>query len=146
MLGKYQCPACASSYTVYVQDVLGNRTRKKFPQHVCLDCKTFFHRSGYREDDAVQKSDFDFLVRERENHISINAQLVLELKTKLPHTKSVLEIGYGMGWFMKSWRDFGVMDAYGFEVNPYCYEHASKTLGWIANLAHSTLHTIGLTI
>ncbi len=128
-LGFMACPACASDYVAYVQEVLGRRSGKRFPQYACLDCRTYFHRSGYREDDTQQRSDFDYLVKQRDNHRAISGQLCLELITRLPHIHSVLEIGYGMGWFMDACRNYKIPRIKGFEVNPYAHEHATKTLG-----------------
>lgn len=126
---ELSCPACASPYIAYMQDVIGRRTKKAHPQHVCLDCRTFFHRSGFKESDQEKKWDFEFLLGQVDNHQSISGQLCLEIKTRAPHINSCLEIGYGMGWFMQACRNFGIKDTYGFEVNPYCFEYAKNTLG-----------------
>lgn len=123
------CPACASEYIAYFQEIRGRRTNALHIQYVCLDCKTFFHRSGYRESDEQKKYDFDFLIQQKDNHIAINTQLCLELKTLAPHARSCLEIGYGLGWFMQACKNFGFEKTYGFEVNPYCHKFASSELG-----------------
>lgn len=122
------CPICESAYTLYVQDVFGKRTRLFYPQYFCMDCRSFFHRSSYYETQEQKKEDFNFLLLQRENHAVIEAQLVLELVTKLPGTKTVLEIGHGTGFFLKACKDYK-LEARGFEVNEYCHKFAIENLG-----------------
>ena len=128
MRSTLPCPACASRYTVYLQDVLGRRTNDLIPQYVCLDCRSFFNHSGYRETDQQQKDDFEYLKGQSSNHYAIAGQLCLELITRVPHVKTVCEVGYGLGWFLRACNDFG-RETYGFEVNPHCYQHAHDELG-----------------
>jgi 2-polyprenyl-3-methyl-5-hydroxy-6-metoxy-1,4-benzoquinol methylase len=117
------CPICNSAYTLYVQDVVGERTEQLHPQRFCMDCKSFFHRSGYRETDLQKQRDFEFLFADRENHSAIQNQLTSELVSRLPGARSVLEIGHGLGLFLKAFQDFG-LSATGFEVNKYCSDFA----------------------
>jgi SAM-dependent methyltransferase len=111
-----------------VQQVYGVRGDATFPQFFCMDCKSFFHTSGYAEDDERQLLDFEALMAERSNHVSIQGQLVLELITRLPGTQTALEIGSGPGFMLEAFRNFGV-EARGFEVNPYCVRFAREELG-----------------
>ncbi|MFC0400944.1 class I SAM-dependent methyltransferase [Paraburkholderia rhizosphaerae] len=127
MKTQVRCPACDSLYTLHVQDVVGRRTRQSYPQRFCMDCRSFFHRTGYVEDDNQQLSDFEFLFSHRENHYAILGQLTLELLTLVPGIKSVLEIGHGTGLFLKACNDFG-LEATGFEVNPHCHRFAVEHL------------------
>jgi 2-polyprenyl-3-methyl-5-hydroxy-6-metoxy-1,4-benzoquinol methylase len=121
------CPVCCSKYVTYFQDVIGNRTRNFFKQYFCMDCNSFFHKSGYSEDLFQQKSDFEELLSQRENHEAIMSQLVLELMTKVPYCKTMLEIGFGTGYLMKAGMNYG-LSVYGFEVNKYCVEYAQHDL------------------
>ena len=122
------CPACASRYVAHVQDVLGRRTGNRYPQLACLDCRTFYHRSNYHETDEQKGHDFDFLYNQREHHDKLQNQLFLELKTRVPHLRTVCEIGHGLGLFLKAARDYGCT-GYGFEVNARCHEFARDQLG-----------------
>lgn len=122
------CPACDSVFTLVVQDVVGQRSGRRHEQRFCMDCSTFFHRSGYTESAQQQSDDFDALLQHRDNHAAIMSQLVLELKTRRPSAQTVLEIGHGTGYFLKGCRDYG-LTAHGFEVNPYCHRYAVETLG-----------------
>jgi SAM-dependent methyltransferase len=122
------CPACASRYVAFVQDVLGRRTGRRYPQFACLDCRSFFHRSDYRETDEQKGFDFQFLFNEREAHDKLQNQLFLELKTRLPHLRTVCEVGHGLGLLLKAVRDYGC-DGYGFEVNRLCHDFAREQLG-----------------
>ncbi len=122
------CPACASRYSAYVQDVIGRRTQLHYPQFVCLDCHTFHHRSAYRETDEQKRFDFEFLFNERDHHDKLQNQLFLEIKTRVPHIRTVCEVGHGLGLFLKAARDYGC-DGYGFEVNALCHEFARDQLG-----------------
>jgi SAM-dependent methyltransferase len=127
-LGQERCRVCASRYTLYVQHVYGGRRDGTFPQYFCMDCGSFFHFSGYVEDDERQRLDFEALMAQRANHVSIQGQLVLELITRLPGTRTALEIGSGPGFMLEAFRNFGV-EARGFEVNPYCVKFAQEGLG-----------------
>ena len=122
------CPVCDSKYTAYIQDVFGQRTQNKYPQYFCMDCQSFFHRSGYVESDTQQKADFDFLLSYKDRHSHLMGLLALELKFRLPGTHSVLEIGHGTGLFMNACQNLG-FEATGFEVNPYCQQFAKDQLG-----------------
>lgn len=123
-----ECMACASTYTVYVQDVIGNRTRDLFPQFVCLDCRSFFHRSGYRESEEIMRRDFEILFGDREHHRRLMSQLFLEIVTRYPAINTVLEIGHGAGMFMQACHDYG-RKPFGFEVNPHCHAFVRNDLG-----------------
>lgn len=127
-LGGFPCPVCASRYTLYVQDVIGKRTKNKYRQRFCMDCRSFFHRSGYREDSEQQRFDFEALFALRELHQQLQSQLVLELKTRLPWIRTVCEVGHGAGLFLRGVRDYG-LEGHGFEVNPWCHEFAAKEQG-----------------
>src|SRR5262249_15624914 len=115
-------------YTLYVQQVYGERSDVTFPQYFCMDCNSFFHTSGYVEGDERQRLDFEALMSERANHVSIQGQLVLELITRVPGARTALEIGSGPGFMLEAFRNFGV-EARGFEVNPYCVKFAREELG-----------------
>ncbi len=117
------CPACASRYTIFVQDTRGRRTGAAIPQFVCLECRSFFNPSGYQETDEQQKLDYDFLVNDTQIHAANQSQLFLELITRAPHVQSVCEVGHGLGWLLRSVRDYGRVGL-GFEVNPYCHDFA----------------------
>ncbi len=126
--GRLPCPACASRYVLYVQDVVGRRTGNRVPQFACLDCRSFFNHSGYRETDAQKRDDFDFLHGLREGIYANQNRLCLELVTRCPHLRTVCEVGYGLGWFLRSCHDYG-RRAYGFETNAHCHAYAAGHLG-----------------
>ena len=122
------CPACDSRYTLHVQDVVGNRTGLFYPQHYCMDCQGFFHRSGYKETAQQKEDDYGFLFSHRENHKALQSQLFLEIKTRLPALRSVCEVGHGLGLFLKAVQDYGC-DGHGFEVSAPCHDFAANQLG-----------------
>jgi SAM-dependent methyltransferase len=109
------CRVCTSRYTLHVQDVVGRRTQNKFPQRYCMECHSFVHTSNYSETLEQQFMDYEELQRQREHHSALQYQLALE-------------IGHGLGLFLRATRDFG-REGTGFEVNPYCQEFAAKELG-----------------
>ncbi len=121
------CPVCRSCYTLHVQGVLGNRTRKTYPQRYCMDCQSFFHRSSYVEDVEQKRTDFDYLFERRDLHYALMSQLFLEIKTRLPHVRTMCEIGHGLGMFMKAAQDYEVAP-YGFEVSQPCHEFVRSHL------------------
>lgn len=124
---EIKCRICESQYTLRVQDVIGSRTKRAHEQKFCMVCRSFFHTSGYVEEDSQQMRDFEYLFAQRENHHAIQAQLVLELLTLVPGITTALEIGHGVGLFLKACGDFGVR-ATGFEVNPHCHRFAVEHL------------------
>jgi SAM-dependent methyltransferase len=122
------CPVCASDYTLYVQEVYGQRSMTKFPQFHCMDCKSFFNFSGYRETDGQKEVDFEYL-RDRQAHISkLQNELALEILSRAPGVSTCCEIGFGTGLFLKACTYFGVRE-YGFEVNPYSARYAREVVG-----------------
>ena len=96
-------------------------------QYVCLDCNSFYNPSGYKEDDNQKLIDFEFLVANRASHTSILGQLAMEIKTRVPHSKTYCEIGYGTGLLMKGMSNFG-LETYGFEVNANCHRFVTEEL------------------
>lgn len=92
-----------------------------------MDCKTFFHRSGYQENDDQKDLDFEFLFDQRQHHDKLQNQLFLEIKTRVPHIKTCCEIGHGIGLFLKAARDYGC-SGYGFELNRRCHDFAREQL------------------
>jgi 2-polyprenyl-3-methyl-5-hydroxy-6-metoxy-1,4-benzoquinol methylase len=136
IINQKHCPICLSKYVAYFQDVIGKRTKKLFKQYFCMDCDSFFHVSGYIESLVQQKSDFEVLLSQRENHTAIMSQLILELKTRAPHSKTLLEIGFGPGYMLKAAMNYG-LSVYGFEVNKYCVEFAQSNLN--VNCEHGLL-------
>lgn len=122
------CPACDSRYCLYVQDVIGQRSGKKIPQFICLDCHTLQNFSGYRETKQQQKDDFDYFVRHQDHTSALQNQLLLEIKARQPGIRTCCEIGYGTGLFLKACQYLGV-EEYGFEVNRFAAEYAKKVVG-----------------
>ena len=107
------CRVCTSRYTLYVQDVVGRRTQNKFPQRFCMDCHSFVHTSNYSETLEQQLMDYEELQRQRDHHSKLQYQLALELYTRRPHTRTVLEIGHGLGLFLRATADsFAATQAY----------------------------------
>ena len=121
------CPACASAYSLYVQDVLGNRTGALYPQHFCMDCHSFFHRSAYRET-AQQKQMISISCSPTGRTPALQSQLFLELKTRLPAVRTVCEVGHGLGCFLKGVQDLWC-EGHGFEVSAPCHDFARTQLG-----------------
>lgn len=121
------CPICQSFYTLYVQDVLGNRTKQMYPQRYCMDCQSFFHKSSYVEDAEQKSRDFEYLFERREMHYTLMNQLLLEIKTRLPHARTLCELGHGLGMFMKAAQDYG-MTPRGFEVSQPCHDFVRSQL------------------
>jgi len=94
-----RCRICDSIFTVQIQDIVGQRSGDWLRQIFCMDCRSFFHDSNYSEDDGQQLADFEALIRDLDNHLAVQSQLALELKTRVPSASSVLEIGHGTGCF-----------------------------------------------
>ena len=122
-----KCKACLSDYTVFVQNVIGNRTKNLYEQYVCLDCLSFFHESNYKEDSEQLQKDFAYLLSYRESHQSLMNRLFLELITRAPHITRVCEIGHGSGMFMKAANDYG-KTIVGYELNPILHEFVKNEL------------------
>lgn len=121
------CPVCESHFTLYVQDVIGRRTRSKISQYVCLDCRSFTNRGNYKEDDHQLKLDLSYLI-DRQNHIAkIQDQLMKEIYCRLHGISSVCEIGCGTGLFLKAAQHLNLM-GHGFELNPYAAEYAQNVI------------------
>ena len=133
------CRVCTSRYTACVQNILGRRTGNFYPQWVCLDCRSFFHTSGYQETHQQKIDDFQYLFSHREHHTKLQNQLFLELKTRVPHITTCCEIGHGLGLFLKAVRDYGC-EGFGFETNKNCHNFAKVELGLSCELGVFDIH------
>ena len=122
------CPVCDSRYTVSVGMVMGRRSRRQFPQYICLDCQSFSNPSQYKEDESQLKADLDYVVERRDHIYKLQAQLFMEILHKAPGIQSVAEIGCGAGFFLKAAEDFG-RQGVGFEVNPFAAQYARESVG-----------------
>lgn len=120
MFGK-RCPACDSVFTPVIQPIFCHRKGNTVDQHYCMECESFFHVSGYREDDSVLKADCEFL----ERHPGDYRKFVRELKAKFPEAKTVLEIGCGTGELLGALKRKG-FDAKGIDVNPHAVKLARE--------------------
>jgi SAM-dependent methyltransferase len=128
MLQSRPCPACGSPYSIFLQDVLGNRTKSKIPQFICLDCHSLNNKSGYRESDEQKRFDAEYLIKRADHIRRQQGQLVLEIIDRLPGLKKVCEVGCGAGFFLNACHDFG-LSAVGFDVNSHAIAYARDVLG-----------------
>lgn len=122
------CPACASPYIAYVRDVITNRTRRVLPLWFCMDCRSFFNPSGYREDSQQKRFDFDYLLQHRPVIETHSHTLAHEIVIRTPGSKTVLEIGCGAGFFLNAAQCNGLLPI-GYDVNPFATQFARTSLG-----------------
>ena len=113
--------------------MIGQRTNKSWMLFCCLDCRSFVNSSNYQEDDLAQKYDFNFLINKKETITAQQNNLFHELNSKIGGIKSVLEIGSGIGLFLKAASYYGVENAIGYEINPYASEYAQKVMAVKSN-------------
>jgi 2-polyprenyl-3-methyl-5-hydroxy-6-metoxy-1,4-benzoquinol methylase len=135
MIGEIQCPVCNSKFTAYLQDVIGRRTRNLYRQYFCMDCRSCFHRSGYKEDDSRLRLDYEYLLNMRDIHAPLSSQLMLEVKSRFTYLKTMCEVGHGLGMLMKAGVDYG-LDVTGFEINPLLHDFVKNELKLPSHLGY----------
>ena len=120
-----RCPACDAPFTAYVRDVPTRRTNRLIPLYACLDCRSFWNPSGYRETDAQLKKDVDWGVSVEERNRAASARLFDHLEQRGVEISSVAEIGCGIGTLLNVARERGYR-AVGFDVNRHAADYATK--------------------
>jgi SAM-dependent methyltransferase len=71
------------------------------------------------------KADATYVLTQRDKIAGHARQLALELIVKLPHAKSMLEVGCGAGFFVEACKDYGLRGV-GFDINPHLTEFAQS--------------------
>lgn len=117
------CPVCTSSYTLYVQDVVTQRTKTHVPQYYCMNCASFFNFGAYRENDAALRNDLEFLKTHATISGALLEQLAVELMGRCNTLRTACEVGCGIGQFVKALEHRGVQ-AKGYDLNPYAVDYA----------------------
>ena len=122
------CPVCNSPYSLYVHDVIGKRTGRRIPQHHCMDCKSFFNISGYKEDEQTLKEDLTYLINKQDHIAAIQNQLFHEISARTQGVNRVLEIGAGSGLFLKA-ATYNGIEAIGYDLNYHAAKYAREVIG-----------------
>ena len=123
------CPVCDSRYTLYVQDVLGSRTRTKIQQNFCMSCSSLFNFGSYEEDEKAFRDNAEYLKRQKDIDAPIFAQLANEVITRhRGNIKTALDVGCGIGLFVKALEQYGIC-ARGCDLNPYTAAYAREVVG-----------------
>jgi SAM-dependent methyltransferase len=124
LLRDERCPACDSTYICHLQPIYLQRQKKTVPQFFCMDCNTFYHRSGYVEDEGQLHDDTEWLIA----HPGDYAEPIAEIRKMLPNAKTCFEAGCGAGALLHQLEKAGFR-AEGIDPNAVAVAHGVKTYG-----------------
>jgi len=79
------------------------RQETQTTQYFCMHCQSFFHRSGYQENDEARKNDVGWLVA----HPGDFSHLIAELRGLFPNARSCFEAGCGIGHLLSQLKAAG---------------------------------------
>lgn len=118
------CPVCTSEFICDLQPIYLQRQKRHVPQHFCMDCRSFFHVSGYKEDDDQLAGDTEWL----KAHPHDYADLIKRLKKLFPKARTCFEAGCGVGTLLSQLQAAGFR-VQGVDPNPSAVAHAVKHYG-----------------
>ena len=113
MLVWSECRACASDFTVHLQEIALQRQGRTAPQIFCMECNSLFHTSDYGESEAQWAADAQFLQAHKDGSLSA---IVDYLQSASPG-ESVYEAGCGVGDLLIDLSAAG-LTASGIDPNP----------------------------
>ncbi len=122
------CPVCDSSCVGYIRHTPARRTKRLIPMFACLECRSFFNPSGYKEDEQQLARDLEFLKRVVDRNVEASNALFEALAKRRVKPKRVLEIGGGTGTLLDVARSRGI-DGIGYDVNPLACAWGRETYG-----------------
>ncbi len=121
MFSDKPCPVCASEFTCDLQAVYLQRQRARTTQRYCMDCQSFFHQSGYKEDDQALVADVGWLVA----HPGDFGGLIAGVRELFPAARTCFEAGCGVGHFLAQLAAAGYR-ARGIDVNAHAVRVARE--------------------
>lgn len=119
------CPVCNSAYTAYVRHVMTIRTRRPIALYTCLECRSFWNPSGYREDDHILENDFKWNLSVADRNRQHAPALFSAIQKAGGQLDSVVEIGCGTGTMMGVLKERGAKTI-GFDVNRFAIAYARE--------------------
>jgi len=118
------CPICNSRFQIEMQNIYLQRQRTVTQQYFCMDCQSFFHRSGYKEPEAQFVGDTKWLL----DHPGDYRSSIDVLKSMFPKAKTCFEAGCGVGTLLSQLKEKGFA-ASGVDPNPIAVEYAQTHYG-----------------
>lgn len=134
------CPVCSSQKMVFLRKVLGQRTKKKLFLYLCLDCRSLYNPSSYKEDDEQLKRDLEWCKAEYEWGKSRSEIVVKECLKIHPNAKKLLDVGAAIGTTVQIANEIG-LQANGVECNPYATRYAEERYGVKLRCTHFNRET-----
>jgi SAM-dependent methyltransferase len=113
MLTWTPCVVCAGIYTVHLQEIYLQRQNNTAPQIFCMECASFFHISGYKEDARQMGDDAAFLLA----HPDPTGPIIVDYLRSVSEVGKVYEAGCGVGNVLADLTGAG-FTASGIDPNP----------------------------
>lgn len=118
-----ECPVCAERLLLYVTCKRTIRSKVDLPLYFCMACKSFSCPSGFIEDDLIQKQSLEWHIAVTERNRAASLTLLRELKLLGVDPSRILDIGAGIGTFLRTAADNGIA-VVGYDINPLTQPYA----------------------
>ncbi len=122
------CPVCDSTYTSYVRDVQGQRTKNQIPLSMCFKCLSAWNPSGFEKGEAVLQSDVEWNKSVEQRNLDNSTKLLNVLRGLNVSLDFICDIGCGTGTLLLAARNQGVLGM-GFDINHFATDYGVHAHG-----------------
>lgn len=117
------CPVCDAKYLIFVDRKKTMRTKIDLPLYYCMQCESFSCPSGFVEDEQIHIDSLEWHKKVIDRNTTATKTLLKEFsKRRVPH-KKILDIGAGIGTFLKVAESKGSTGV-GYDINPLTQPYA----------------------
>lgn len=120
------CPVCTKKSSLFLRYLHGQRTGKRIRLFYCLYCRSLFNPSGYKEDEKQLILDKNWHINNFQKATRQASLLLPKIKSILPNSKTLLDIGAGIGAIVLQAKKIGLKSE-GIEPNYFAVEYAKNT-------------------
>lgn len=119
------CPVCDERFMVFVDRKMTMRTKRNLPLYYCMACESFSNPSGFIEDEQILKDSLEWHIKVKDRNITASKTLINEFDRLNVSYKNIVEIGSGIGTFLKVAEMRG-SSGIGYDINPLTQPYARE--------------------